>query len=53
MGGYEGWAEKDSDKLKSKGQGRGVGGKGGTLQQVNFETFAAATACTETSANKH
>lgn len=27
MGGYEGWAEKDSDKLKSEGQGRGVGGK--------------------------
>lgn len=25
MGAYEGWADKDSDKLKSKGQGCGVG----------------------------
>lgn len=53
MGGYEDWAEKDSRHAKVQRAGLWGGGKGGTLQQVNFGTFIVATACTETSASKH
>jgi len=39
MGGYEGWAKKDSRHAKVQRAGLWGGGKGGNLQQVDFETF--------------